>query len=65
MFQFHNARARYWVLTKRSTVFESEAEKARELESATNKALGNVEITEIHEVHEAPNKQAQVPEKIG
>ena len=43
-------------------LFESEAEKARELESATNKALGRVSVSEVpahepaHEIQEHPEK---------
>lgn len=41
-------------------MFESEAEKARELESATHKALGHhIETADITEVDAAPNKMAE------
>ena len=44
-------------------MFESEAEKARELESATHKALGHhIEHSTVSEVHEIPTK-AEISEK--
>lgn len=47
-----------------SKVFESESDKARELESATQKALGHYnETLSVHEITETPNKAVEVPEK--
>jgi hypothetical protein len=43
-------------------VFESEAEKARELESATHKALGQ-RIEDIEEEHAQATKTVEISEK--
>jgi hypothetical protein len=43
-------------------VFESEAEKARELESATHKALGH-RLEEIEEEQVQATKTAEISEK--